>query len=61
MKNEALDKLFADMAAGIVPDFWQVLSALNELPEILTLENRPAERVEPPTTCEIYGRHACQG
>ena len=59
MKNEALDRLFADMAAGIVPDFFSVLSALNELPKLLTLDDRPAEPAQQLTICELNGRCNC--
>lgn len=59
MKNEAIDKLFSDMSAGIVPDFFAVLSALNEVPELMTLDQRPSAGADPATTCDIYRSGSC--
>jgi hypothetical protein len=59
MKNKALNDLFKTMSEGEVPDLFAVLAALNDLPELVTLDHRPASKAEPLTVCELNGRCNC--
>lgn len=59
MKSESLNSLFEQMSQGEVPDLWTVIAALNEVPELVTLDHRPASKPEPLTTCELNGRCNC--
>lgn len=51
--NEELNKLFETMSQGETPDLFQVLGALNALPDIVTLDHRPA--AAPATTLGLPG------
>lgn len=59
MERLALNNLFEQMSRGEVPDFLAVLSALNEVPELVTRDDRPAEPAQPLTVCELNGRCNC--
>lgn len=59
MAAKNLDNLFETMNRGEVPDLWSVLSALNDLPNLVTLDQRPAEPAQPLTVCELNGRRNC--
>lgn len=54
--NEALNNLFERMSDGEVPNWFEVMAALNNVTEIVTLTERPPGEPVSKTVCELNGR-----
>jgi len=57
--ENGLDNLFARMSKGEVPNFLDVMAAISNVTELVTLDERPAGADELPTICELNGQNCC--
>lgn len=57
--NDGLDNLFVKMSKGEVPSWLEVMSAISNVTQLVTLDERPPGPEEPLTICELNGRNCC--
>jgi hypothetical protein len=57
--NEGLENLFARMSKGEVPSWLEVMAAISNVTQLVTLDERPAGSDEPVTICELNGKNCC--
>ena len=57
--ENGLDNLFAKMSKGEVPGWLDVMAAISNVTQLVTLDERPAEPAEPKTICELNGKNCC--
>lgn len=57
--NDGLDNLFKRMSNGEVPSWLEVMAAISNVTNLVTLDSRPPEPSEPRTICELNGRNCC--
>lgn len=55
--GKELDELFEMMANDIVPNFLQVMAALNDITNLVTPSGDAGDSPTTPTVCELNGRH----
>lgn len=54
-----LKHLFAKMSMREFPDFLEVMSAISDVTDEVTLTERPAERNAVKTICELNDKNCC--
>lgn len=57
--EKGLDNLFKRMSNGEVPSWLEVMAAISNVTQLVTLDSRPPGPPEPKTICELNGRNCC--
>jgi hypothetical protein len=59
MAPKKLKNLFKKMSENEVPNWLDVMSAISDVTNLVTLTERPPAPAEPRTICELNGRNCC--
>ena len=59
MSTDGLDNLFEQFSKGEIPNFLDLMAAISNVTDLVTLTERPAGPAEPRTICELNGKCCC--